>query len=199
MLIDAAAMGSRAHRLRNFWTNLADSRLLSAVVESVERDPGILVQQIMDQGRMVPLAQRNSPTNYYPCNKAGQPMAALPTFVSVPNSRAYRLGKAGAIFDSKEGHWDEPNPDERERCMGYATGTTAAPRLTRMDRHRITGRAMDANTMRSLLAITIALWKRVDNPGWISWSRRYLPATRWTKQELEPEPIRELGCGKYRC
>ena len=35
--------------------------------------------------------------------------------------------------------FEEPNPDERERCMGYRTGTTAAPGVSPEQRHEVLG------------------------------------------------------------
>jgi hypothetical protein len=53
--------------------------------------------------------------------------------------------------------WTEPDPEERERALGYAPGTTAAPGVTASQRHIVTGRCMDATALESLLALSIAL------------------------------------------
>ena len=57
----------------------------------------------------------------------------------------------------------EPNPDERERILGYATGATAAPGLTSRDRHILTGQCMDAHCMEHLYSNCQALqhWHRL--------------------------------------
>lgn len=41
--VDAAQFGSRAHRVRRFWTNLADTQVLEQVLRAVERPSGLLV------------------------------------------------------------------------------------------------------------------------------------------------------------
>jgi hypothetical protein len=41
--VDAARFGSRAHRLRNFWTNLGDPVKVAAAITCAERPPGLTV------------------------------------------------------------------------------------------------------------------------------------------------------------
>ena len=159
VVMDAARFGSRAHRLRNFWTNLQAPELLTAVLDAWKRAPGILVEDVLDAGR-TPLqlspASRQQPPPFYPCNQSDA-VEALPTLVSYPKSRAFRDGRPGVLLDAATQKHVEPNPDERERLLGYSTGTTAAPGLTDKHRHHLTGQCMDANTMCALLAACIAL------------------------------------------
>ena len=51
VVIDAAQLGSRAHRLRAWWTNLAEAGVLRAAVEKQTRPPGLFVHQVLDSGR----------------------------------------------------------------------------------------------------------------------------------------------------
>ena len=54
----------------------------------------------------------------------------------------------------------EPLADERERAMGFRTGTTAAPILSEGQRRFMLGQAMDLRTMvwTVSLCIATALW-----------------------------------------
>jgi RNase H-like domain found in reverse transcriptase/Reverse transcriptase (RNA-dependent DNA polymerase)/Integrase zinc binding domain/PHD-finger/Integrase core domain len=151
--LDAAQFGSRAHRSRNFWTNLADVALLEAVKAHIVRPARLLVDDVLDEGRKAQLALADdvAPQHYH-CNTRGEPLQALPTFVAVQRSRAFRGGKQGEIFDA-QGVLVEPNPAERERALGYSGTDTAHLLLSEKDRHEITGRCMDANCMAGLLAI----------------------------------------------
>jgi hypothetical protein len=152
--LDAAQFGSRAHRARNFWTNLADTARVEAVVSCVVRPQDLVVNDILDDGRQAQLATTSyTAPQFYPCNVEGETLRALPTFVAVQGSRAFREGKPGQVWDGKLGLWVEPNPRERERAMGYSGDATEHPQLTEKDRHEITGRCMDANCVAAMLAI----------------------------------------------
>ena len=88
------------------------------------RQADLFVDDILDHGRSSAPVTSTLPPPFFPCNVVGQKRRALPTFVSFPNSQAYRLGKAGMLWDNRKQEWDVPNADERERAMGFRTGTT---------------------------------------------------------------------------
>jgi len=159
LVLDAARFGSRAHRLRDFWTNLAGVNQLDAVQRGISRAPGLTVQQILDPGRVSSAVTETPLPPFYPCNLPGHERAALPTLVATRGSYAFRPGGAGAIWDSRRGCWDEPNPQERELALGYTAGVTAAPGASLQLRHQVTGRCMDANSVMVLLALSTALWQ----------------------------------------
>jgi site-specific DNA-cytosine methylase len=70
VLLDAARFGSFAHRVRNYWTNLADAALLQQLVEAAIRPAGLVVQIVLDEGRYVRKARQGERPPQYPCNKA---------------------------------------------------------------------------------------------------------------------------------
>lgn len=151
--LDAAQFGSRAHRSRNFWTNLVNVAKVEAVTAHIVRPQGLLVDDILDPGRRAqPTLADDVVPQHYHCNRLGQPLEALPTFVAVQRSRAFRQGKQGEIFNH-QGDLVEPNPAERERAMGYSGTDTAHLLLSDRDRHEITGKCMDANCMAALMAM----------------------------------------------
>jgi hypothetical protein len=51
LCLDAAQFNSRAHRLRNYWTNLADTTLVHLAASACSRIPGLLVDDILDPNR----------------------------------------------------------------------------------------------------------------------------------------------------
>ena len=150
MILDAAQFGSRAHRVRAYWTNLLDLRPLQACVLLDDRDPELYVDSILGKGRTSAPVSSNSTEPFFPCNFVGQRRRALPTFVSFPNSQAYREGKAGIIWDSARQCWDVPTADERERAMGFQTGTTAGRGIMEDQRRGLLGQAMDLNALKWL-------------------------------------------------
>ena len=158
--IDAARFDSYAHRLRNFWTNLAHPSELIVRVAACRRTPGIRAQDILDPGRICMDVQRSDTPPFYPASFVGQPRSTLPTLVAYPMSRAFRTGCPGSIWqmahaDGTPGFWTEPNPDERERALGYPTGATAALNVSDQDRHKITGNCMDQAAITGLLRCSL--------------------------------------------
>ena len=154
--LDAAQFASRAHRLRNFWTNLMPAEALQATAAVVRRPAGLRVQDILDPGRLAPPAQSTDRAPWAVCNHSNEPLSALPTLVARRLSHAFRPGCKGSILIADTAQWDEPNADERERAMGYQTGATAAPGVTERQRRESLGRCIDANTLQTIFAIGVA-------------------------------------------
>ncbi|KAJ9519684.1 hypothetical protein QJQ45_013313 [Haematococcus lacustris] len=153
---DAAQLGARAHRLRNWWTNLCDHSHFMAVLQHILPHPAQSVADILSPGTAVPIAQHADAPPFFPVNQPGQALRALPTLVAYPASYAFRGGGKGVLLTAA-GTAREPNIQERELALGYVVGTTAAPGLTTADRHQITGRCMDATAAESLYAVAAAL------------------------------------------
>ncbi len=153
VLLDAAQFGSFAHRVRNFWTNLADTRLIQRAVRDVVRDPTRVVASILPP-HLVPLPVTQPDTRpRYICNKVGEPLRALPCLVAHGCSRAFRDLGPGMLYDKNTQQVTQPDVRIRELAMGYPAGCTAAPGLSAQVRHEVTGRAMDAYCMQFLFAV----------------------------------------------
>ena len=160
--LDAAQFGSRAHRVRNFWTNLCSTHQLASTAAHVKREPNLYVADILAPGRTASPVLHEDREPYYPCNCMNVPLCALPTIVSRPQSYAFLLGKQGAVWDGNTQQWSEPTADECELAMGYASGSTAAPGVTHAVRRAVMGRCMDANTLQCIYAIAAA-WYRTEH------------------------------------
>ena len=141
VVLDAVACGSYAHRLRAFWTNLADATALQSVLQHLQ-PPYRDVQTILDPGRTTRPAAYGDKHPFFPINQAGERIRVLPTLVSHPNSYSFRDGKQG-MLRTAAGALEQPNVAERERAMGLRTGDTAAAGLTAAERHSLTGRSID--------------------------------------------------------
>jgi RNase H-like domain found in reverse transcriptase/Reverse transcriptase (RNA-dependent DNA polymerase)/Integrase zinc binding domain/PHD-finger/Integrase core domain/C-5 cytosine-specific DNA methylase len=163
--IDAARFGSRAHRLRNWWTNLADAQQLQYVCDQVVRPAGLFVNDILDPGRTAQLAQRSDRPPFYECNIAGQALQALPTLMAYVGSRSFCGQRQGMLWDANSQQFSEPNINEREHALGYPVDATAAEGVSLQQRHVITGRCMDGNSIRSLMAIIAALHAQQRTPA----------------------------------
>jgi hypothetical protein len=164
---DAARFGSYAHRMRHYWTNLAAAEYLQCCLNVVVRPPGLLVADILLPDRYVLPVEVSDRKPFYLCNCSGEPRSAFPTFVTVLQSRAFKPGGPGAVFDVMLRGYTEPCPDEREVAMGFDKGCTRVrdypgqPAVTEKHRHVLTGRAMDVNAVSSLFALCC----RLAQPG----------------------------------
>ena len=154
VVIDAAGLGSVAHRVRLFWTNWClPEQLQDAIPQNLPPTPSLAAILHPDH---VPTVPGHDPI--YPfakLNKVGKPRKCMPTIVSFPRSHAYRkkdngLPGEGQLWNKRMKRWDEPSLMEREQMMGYKPDATYAGLATIAERAERLGRAMDANTMRWL-------------------------------------------------
>ena len=81
----------------------------------------------------------------------------MPTVVSYLRSNAFRPKEngnpgEGEVFNTSSLEWEEPDADEKEMLLGYATGDTSAPGVTETERAIRLGRALEGNTMRWMSA-----------------------------------------------
>jgi site-specific DNA-cytosine methylase len=162
VLLDAAQFGSLAHRLRNYWTNLATPKQLAGSLQQVVRPAARTVHMAMLPGRLPQPVQRAPQWPYYPCNQPAQPRAAWPTLMAKEGSYAFRPGQPGSVWDSRDpaaAHWDEPTAEEREFALGYLPGSTAAAGLSPRQRCELLGQCIDGNALQGLLALAHAWWQ----------------------------------------
>jgi site-specific DNA-cytosine methylase len=105
--LDAAQFGSRAHRLRCYWTNLAAHAQMDRVLHAVARPAGRLVQDVLGPGRVCRQVKKTDSPPFYVCNVAGEPMQALPTLMATVGSYAFRGAGQGTIWDAEQrgSHW----------------------------------------------------------------------------------------------
>ncbi len=155
---DAAKFGSRAHRLRNFWTNLVEPSKLVAAVEHAERPAGRLVSDILEPGREEMPVTFSDKHPWYQCNIEGSPREAWPTLMAYRGSYNFRPGKPGAVWDHQQQRVTEPTAVERERALGYHDNDTAAPGVTEEERRGVLGRCIDANAAQAVVGTAREVW-----------------------------------------
>ena len=155
--VDAAALGSYAHRPRWLWTNLVPHQVMSLALSRVPQPEGRKVDDILDDHHSSLPVVVDDACPFALVNKVGAPRGALPTLVSYPGSFAFRAHGPGMLWNTKVHTHEEPNADERERAMGFLTGTTAAHDLTEGQRRFVLGQAMDLNTLVWFLGVCLAV------------------------------------------
>ena len=155
--VDAAAMGSYAHRPRWIWTNLVSSALLTLALAQVQRPFHRRVTDILDDHRVTLMVTKDDEPPLAVVNRAGYDRAAFPTLMCYPGSFAFRAQGPGMVWDDVSQAYEEPSADERERAMGFLTGTTAAPGLSEGQRRFLLGQAIDLNTLVWVCGLSFAV------------------------------------------
>jgi hypothetical protein len=110
VLIDAAAVGSRAHRPQLWWTNLAPTELLQSAVGRIKR-PDVYVSDILDPHRAPRHVYHDDQAPLAVINTKGEPRRALPTLVSFARLYAFKDNGPGLMWDSTTQEMVEPNTD----------------------------------------------------------------------------------------
>ena len=154
-----AAKFSRAHRLRDYWSNMAPPSVVSDNLQQWTHPPNSYVDDILELGRSSQEVTYTDKRPWEPVNVIGEPRRALPTIVSFPGSHSYRddrhlggqLG-AGLLWTGMPGSspLDEPTAVERARAMGYDPTSLAAPNITEQDMRLVLGRCIDQAALRTL-------------------------------------------------
>jgi hypothetical protein len=150
VVFDAAQVGSRAHRLRAWWTNLEGTALLRAAINAQKRPAGLFVHHVLGQGRQAKPPQTTGTAPWACVEKPSQPRCALKTFVSYGGSYAFSRGGGGVLRCSDTAGrvtWEEPTAEERELAMGFPRGFTQAAGLSEATRCELLGQAMDLNAL----------------------------------------------------
>jgi hypothetical protein len=99
VLIAAAAMGSRAHRPRLWWTNLVPAELLQSAVDRIKR-LDVYVSDILDPHKVPRHVYHDDQAPLAVVNRKGEPRRGLPTLVSFARSYAFKDNGSGLVWDS---------------------------------------------------------------------------------------------------
>jgi mitochondrial fission protein ELM1 len=84
VLLNTARFGAGAHRLQNFWTNLALPHHLTCCAEHIHRNPNLFVDMWLGTGRETINAAFSNRHLYYHCNIKDERRWAFPTLVAFP-------------------------------------------------------------------------------------------------------------------
>jgi site-specific DNA-cytosine methylase len=120
VLIDATVVGSRAHRPRFWWINLALAELLQSAIGRTRR-PDVYVSDILDPHRTPWRIYHDDQAPLAVVNCKGEPRRAFPTLVSFAHSYAFKDNRPELIWDSITQEMVEPNANKHERAMGFPT------------------------------------------------------------------------------
>jgi hypothetical protein len=155
VLIDAAAVDSRAHRPRFWLTNLAPAELLQSAIGRT-RWPDVYVSEILDPHRTPRRVYYDDQAPLAVVKHKGEPCRAFPTLVSFARSYAFKDNGPGLVWDSITQEMVESNADERERAMGFPTGTTNVHGISEQQWRFLLGQAMDLNCLTWVVSLVVA-------------------------------------------
>jgi hypothetical protein len=156
LVLDAAQLGSRAHRLRAWWTNLEGMALLRAALKAQTRPPNHFVHQVLGPGRRARMPKSPGVLPWAKVEIPGEPRPALNTFVSYGGSYAFSQGGGGVLACVQPNGavtYEEPTAEERDLAMGFPRGFTAARGVSEPTRRELLGQAMDLNSVMWILAV----------------------------------------------
>lgn len=155
VVLDAVNAGSYAMRRRNYWTNLADQVMLSALcAKAVLHHKGDLYDVLLPGREPCPVTDAEPAGSR---NHPGQTRRVWPTLMSYHRSRSFLPGAPGSIIDTATGESLEPMAVERELAMGFEPSSTAAPGVTDGQRCALLGQAIDLNALFMILEAVRAL------------------------------------------
>ena len=151
IVLDAPAVGSAAHRLRAYWTNMVSAADFAAAM-TAHRRPDIRLADLLRPHHHPQITQpdRINPPPFHQGNVVGTGRSILPTLVSAPDSYAFRPGREGLLVDERSRQCVQPLAEERERCMGYPPGFSAGLPDERT-RTAALGQAFDLNSIITIL------------------------------------------------
>jgi hypothetical protein len=160
VLVDAAAVGSRAHRPHFWWTNLAPAELLQSAIARTRR-PDVYVSDILDPHQTPRHVYHDDQAPLAVVNRKGDPRRAFPTLVSFAHSYAFKDNGPGLVWDSITQEMVEPNADERKRAMGFPTSITNVNGISEQQRRFLLGQAMDLNCLTWVVSLVVVEQRRL--------------------------------------
>ena len=110
--VDAAALGSYAHRPRWFWTNLASSAALTSALAQMHRPVRRKVDDILDDHRVTTKVTKDDEPPLAVVNRVGFTRGALHTLMYYPGSFAFQACGPGMVWDSTSQTYEEPSSDD---------------------------------------------------------------------------------------
>jgi hypothetical protein len=139
---------------------LASAELLQSAIGRTRR-PDVYVSDILDPHRTPRRIYHDIQAPLAVVNRKGEPHRAFPTLVSFARSYAFKDNGMGFILDSITQEMVEPNADERERAMGFPTGTTNVHGISEQQRRFLLGQAMDLNCLTWVVSLVVAEHRRL--------------------------------------
>jgi hypothetical protein len=135
--------------------------LLQQAYGKIHRPENCYVKDILDPHRAPRKVYHDDQAPLAIVNRKGEPQRALPTLMSYAKSYAFKDNGPGLIWDATLEEMVEPNADERERAMGFQTGTTHVHDISEFQRRALIGQAMNLNCLTWIMSLIVAEQQRL--------------------------------------
>ncbi len=154
-LLDAVQCDSYAHRLHNWWTNLAPFLVLQFVLRDTIRNFNLQVSHILDGWSSYQLVIRQEKPPWFPANTIGKPRGTWPTFVSFLGAHTFQGDGLRLVYCHALTTWDELSLEEIKKAMGFQTSIISRTKVIRLECNALLGRGMDLNSFTWLLVTCV--------------------------------------------
>jgi hypothetical protein len=101
----------------------------------------------------------------------------------LPGAHAFQGDGPGLVYHHALATWDEPSLEEREKVMGFQTGTTTHTKVTRLECNVLLGRDMDLNSFTWLL-VTCVFFQMYTTLALIQLTCNSSDATTWHPDQV---------------
>ena len=160
ILLDAADMGSVAHRVRLYLQNFLALAVLQGAMPKM-MVPTPTLRRILGPHHVPTKRGHADVRPFAPWNSLGKTKICMPTVVSYIKSNAYRPKSDGTpreeeVFNLAKEEWEDPDCRKKDLMMGYMENETECPHASETGRSIRLGRALDANIMLHLGAMLAA-------------------------------------------
>jgi hypothetical protein len=136
-----------------------------------------------DQSSYQPVTRQEKPP-WFLVNTIGKPRCAWPTFVSFLGAHAFQGNGPSLVYHHASATWDEPSPKEKERAMGFQTGTTNNTKVTKLECNTLLERNMDLNCLIRLL-VTCVFFQMYTTPTLIQSTYNSGDVTTWHLKQIQ--------------
>jgi len=98
------------------------------------------------QSSCQPVTKQEKPP-WFLANIIGKSRDVWSTFVSFPKAHVFQGNGPCLVYHHASATWDESSPKEREKAMGFQTGTTSHTKVTRLEHNVLLKKGMDMNSL----------------------------------------------------
>jgi hypothetical protein len=139
---------------------LVPAELLQSAIGRTRR-PDVYVSDILDPHRTPRRVYHDDQVPLAVVNRKGEPHRAFPTLVSFACSYAFKDNGSGLVWDSITQEMVESNVDERERAIGFPTGTTNVHGISEQQWRFLLDQAKDLNCLTLVNSLVVAEQRRL--------------------------------------
>lgn len=188
--LDEAGCGGNHHRVRRFWSNLADMERVKRAWERREQCLPPLLTEVLPS-HLRPQVNLPTPPGGVRVNKPGQPRA-LPTILARADSDAYRGDGAGMLWNTETWEWERPDVALKEQLFGYKPGVVTG--VKQKDMERLIGNAMGLHSISWLFGQLLVEQQRLRDLAQLAQAARAVKAAQREQERRKLKKRHQQEC-----